>query len=435
MTQLCIENGSILTMDQHDTIIENGLVVIQDQRIAYCGPASGWDGPQTADRQVLDAAGGLILPGLVNSHTHAAMTLMRGVADDLALEEWLTRHIFPMEQRLTGQEVYWGTLLACAEMIKNGVTSFIDMYLFAHETARAAEAAGLRAVVGEVIYDFPSPSYGELENGFAVTEELIKHYADHPRVKGAVMPHAIYTCSPSLLERAAALAQDLGAMLKIHLAETAQETADAVAKLGNRPLAHADRLGMLGPRFLATHAVDLNPEEIARLADSGARVAHCPESNMKLASGVMNLGAMLQAGVTVGLGTDGCASNNDLDLLGEMDSCAKLHKVSTLDPTAAPASAVLAMATRQGGSIMGVDGLGVLQAGAPADLCVVNTNQPHLTPMYNPMSHLVYAASGADVIHTVCCGQVLMADRRLQTIDEDEVMAKAREASTRLLGE
>jgi len=434
LPDLCIKNGTILTLDQDDTVIAGGALCIEGSRITYCGPADGPGMPSTPAKRELDAAGGLILPGLVNAHTHSAMTLMRGVADDLALEQWLEQHIFPMERRLTGQEVYWGTLLACAEMIKNGVTSFIDMYLFAHETARAADQAGMRAVVGEVIYDFPSPSYGELESGFAVTEELIKTYDGHPRISGAVMPHAIYTCSPSLLRRAGELAGDLGAMFKIHLAETAQETAGAVADLGRRPLDHVDSLGLLGPNFLAIHAVDLQPAEIERLAASGAMVTHCPESNMKLASGVMDLDAMLAAGVTVGLGTDGCASNNDLDLFGEMDSCAKLHKVSTLEPTSAPAPAVLAMATRQGGRIMGIDGLGVLAAGAPADVCVVNTNQPHLTPMYNPVSHLVYAASGADVVHTVCHGRVLMADRRLTTIDEAEVMAKAREASARLLG-
>jgi 5-methylthioadenosine/S-adenosylhomocysteine deaminase len=382
----------------------------------------------------LDARGGLILPGLINGHTHAAMTLMRGMADDLPLDKWLTDHIFPAETKLSGDAVYWGTMLACAEMIQNGVTSFCDMYLFECQAARAADAAGLRAVMGEVIYDFPSPSYGELENGFAVTEELIATYADHPRIKGAVMPHALYTCAPSLLERAGQLAAETGADINIHLAETKHETSQVMGLYGKRPLDHLEGLGLLKGNLWVDHAVDLTTEEIARLAEAGVRVAHCPESNMKLASGVAPLMEMLGAGVKVGLGTDGCASNNDLDLIGEMDSCAKVHKAVSLDPTAAPARAVCALATRLGAEAFGRQDLGVLAEGMLADVIVMDTNQPHLTPMYNPYSHLVYAAKGSDVIHTVCHGQVLMANRQLKTMDLAEVMAKAREQAVLLNG-
>lgn len=433
MTELCITHGTILTMDEQCTVIENGALCIEGSRITYCGPADEQPAPRSSQRCELDARGGLILPGFINAHTHSAMTLMRGVADDLALDEWLNKHIFPMEQRLRAGDVYWGAMLACVEMIKAGTTSFCDMYLFAAQTAKATEACGLRAKIGEVIYDFPSPSYGELENGFAVTRELITSHAAHPRISGVVMPHATYTCSPDLLQRAHALAVELNTDLVIHLAETAEETAGTVETFGKRPLDHLDDLGLLDSRLWINHAVDLNLEEIERVAKAGARVAHCPESNMKLASGVMKLDAMLGAGVRVGLGTDGCASNNDLDMLAEMDSCAKLQKVHTLDPTAAPAPQVLAMATSLGAGAFGQADLGVLHAGALADVCVIDTNQPHLTPMYNPVSHLVYSANGADVIHTVCDGQVLMEDRKLRHIDEQEVMAKAREASEHLI--
>ncbi|KMY68205.1 S-adenosylhomocysteine deaminase [Desulfocarbo indianensis] len=434
MRELCISGGTILTMDQAGTVIPDGMLCIEDGRITYCGPRHAADAPPREGCEELDARGGLIMPGLINGHTHAAMTLLRGMADDLPLEKWLTEHIFPAETKLTGEAVYWGTMLACAEMIRNGVTSFCDMYLFERQTAKAADAAGLRAMVGEVIYDFPSPSYGELENGFAVTRELIAGYASHPRIKAAVMPHALYTCSPSLLERAGRLAGETGADLHIHLAETREETAQVVSRYGKRPLDHLESLGLLNRALVAAHAVDLTPDEVARLARAGARVAHCPESNMKLASGVAPLMTMLEAGVKVGLGTDGCASNNDLDLLGEMDSCAKLHKASALDPTAAPAETVAALATRLGGEAFGRLDLGILAEGMLADVIVIDIDQPHLTPMYNPYSHLVYAARGADVIHTVCHGKVLMADRKLKTMDLAEVMAKAREQAARLNG-
>ena len=427
MSELCIQNGAILTMDEQDAQIADGTLIIQDAHITYCGPRAQAPEPASSDRQILDAKGGLILPGLINGHTHAAMTLLRGLADDLPLQTWLEDHIFPAERKLTPQAVYWGALLACAEMIRGGVTSFCDMYLFAPQVARAADQAGLRAVVGEVIYDFPSPGYGELAQGFQVTQELIQLYAQHPRVRGAVMPHAVYTCAPSLLERAGQISSDLGADLNIHLAETPAETAQVIERYGKRPLAHLADLGLVNGRLWIDHGVDLNQAEIEQLASAGARVAHCPESNMKLASGVAPLMAMARAGLKVGLGTDGCASNNDLDLLGEMDTCAKLHKVASLDPTAAPASLVLALATRLGGQAFGNGELGVLRPGALADVIVVDLDQPHLTPLFNPISQLVYAARGSDVIHTVCHGQILMQDRRLLTLDLPQILAKARE--------
>ena len=422
MGALIIENGTLLTLDADNTIIEEAKLIIEHSRISYAGPSA--DAPQTRG-EVLDAGGGLIMPGLVNCHTHASMTLMRGMADDLPLETWLNEHIFPAETKLTPEAVFDGALLACVEMIKNGVTSFCDMYLHASQVGRAAEQSGLRAVVGEVIYDFPSPSYGELENGFAWTRELITNYRDHERVSGAVMPHAPYTCSPSLLEKSAQMSADLEADLNIHLAETPFETSQILERYGARPLAHLESLGLVNQRLWIDHGVDLNEEEAAQLAQAGARVAHCPESNMKLASGVAPLGFYKKYNVAVGLGTDGCSSNNDLDLFGEMSSCAMLHKVHTLDPTAAPAEYVLRLATSQGARCFGVNDLGVLRKGALADVIVLDTHKAHLTPMYNPYSHLVYAARGSDVRHTVCHGKVLMKDRELAGLDEEQIMAKA----------
>lgn len=434
MNRLVIENGTLLTMEPQAAPLADGVLHIRDERITYCGPRAQAPPLEAGPLTRLDARGGLILPGLINGHTHAAMTLMRGLADDLPLEEWLTQHIFPAERGLTGDIVYWGSLLACAEMIKGGTTCFCDMYLFAHHVARAVEQAGLRAVLGEVIYDFPSPSYGELENGFRVSEDLIRRYQDHPRLRGAVMPHAPYTCSPSLLERAGGLARDLGVDFNIHLAETQVETQTILERHGRRPLGHLASLGLLNSRLWLDHGVHLNQDEIEALAQAGARVSHMPESNLKLASGLANLPALLTAGVKVCLGTDGCASNNDLDLFGEMDTCAKVHKVGRLDPQAAPAQVVLEMVTRRAGQVFGIPGLGVLAAGHLADVIVVDTEQPHLTPLYEPHGLLVYAAGAADVLHTVCHGQVLMQDRVLLTLDEEEVCRRAKEEAMRLTG-
>ncbi len=435
MKDLCIKNGTILTMDQGDAVIPGGLLCIEEARITYCGPASAADAPKGPWQRELDARGGIIMPGLINGHTHAAMTLMRGLADDLPLDVWLTQHIFPAEKNLTPEAVYWGAMLACLEMIRSGTTSFCDMYLFAGQVARAAHDAGLRAVVGEVLYDFDSPSYGQIDSGLALTRELIARYAPHPRIDAAVMPHALYTCSRPLMEKAGAISAETGAALDIHLGENHGETAEVQKIWGKRPLAVMAELGLLNERLWINHGVDLNQAEIEGLAAAGARVAHCPESNMKLANGIAPLHQMLAAGIKVGLGTDGCASNNDLDLFGEMDSGAKLAKATRLDPTAVPALEMVGLCTRRAAAAFGrPDDLGVLQTGALADVIVVDTNRPHLTPMYNIPSHLVFAVRGGDVLHTVGHGAVLMAEGKVEALDETEVLAKAKEQARALTG-
>ena len=421
---LLLVNGLVLTLDAAGRRFHPGAVAISKGRIAAVGPSDEIRQSFHADR-TLDVSGCVVLPGLINGHTHAAMTIFRGLADDLPLMDWLQEHIFPAERKLTEDWVYWGTLLACAEMILSGTTTFCDMYLFEHKVAEAAKAAGMRALVGEVLYDFPSPNYGPIENGLHYTEELANRWRDDPLVRIAVEPHAPYTCSPSLLKDCRELASRLNVPLVIHLSENQAEVDQILERYGNRPVAHLANLGFLGPDLIADHCVAVDEADMQLLARFGVHVVHNPESNMKLASGVAPVPRLLELGVNVALGTDGCASNNDLDLFGEMDTCAKLHKVATLDPTVVPAETALGMATRNGASALGLAGeVGELTEGYRADLIAVDFQKPHLTPLYDPVSHLVYAARGSDVRHSIIQGKLVMEDRKLLTMDVTEVMER-----------
>jgi 5-methylthioadenosine/S-adenosylhomocysteine deaminase len=423
---LVIINGIVLTLDDNDRRFDPGGVAISDGKIAAVGPSEAVRSRCRASK-ILDVDGCVVLPGLINSHTHAAMTLFRGLADDLPLMEWLHENIFPAERKLTEEWVYWGTLLACAEMILSGTTTFCDMYLFEHKVAEAARVAGVRALVGEVLYDFPSPNYGPIEKGFDFTEALIQQWQGDPLVRIAVEPHTLYTCSPSVLKRCSELAERHDVPLIAHLSENEAEVNEILKRYGRRPVAHMESLGLLSPRFIADHCVALDEKDMDLLAERGVHVVHNPESNMKLASGIAPVPRLLELGVNVALGTDGCAANNDLDLFGEMDTCAKLHKVATLDPTVLPAGTVLRMATRNGAKALGLEGkIGELSPGKWADIIVVDMQKPHLTPLYKPVSHLVYAARGADVRHSIIHGRLVMEDRRLLTLDVEEVMDRVR---------
>jgi 5-methylthioadenosine/S-adenosylhomocysteine deaminase len=313
-------------------------------------------------------------------------------------------------------------------MLLSGTTTFCDMYLFTDAVAQAVVDTGIRAVVGEVLYDFPSPNYGSPANGLKFTGELCRAYQGHERVRVAVQPHAVYTCSPDLLEKSKALADSYDTRWIIHLSETAKEVADCLEHYGATPVGHLHRLGLLKANSVADHAVALTDLDMDLLAASGAGVAHCPESNMKLASGMAPVADLLARGVPVGLGTDGCASNNNLDMLTELDTAAKLAKVRGLDPTALPALQAVSLATSQGAKVLGLAGeVGRLAPGLKADVVVIDLDQPHLTPMYDPYSHLVYAAGGADVQTVLVEGRVLVEDRRLLAFDLAETLAKARE--------
>jgi 5-methylthioadenosine/S-adenosylhomocysteine deaminase len=424
---LIIKNGTILTMDSKNSIFENGFLAIRGDRISNIGTG---DMPSIKATKIIDAKGGLVLPGLVNGHTHAAMTLFRGLADDLPLMQWLENYIFPAERNMDAEFVYTGTLLALAEMILSGTTTFCDMYLFEEEVAKAAKKAGVRCLVGEVLYDFPSPNYGSVGKGLEYTESLIQKWRDDPIVSIAVEPHSLFTCSPELLMAANELALKHRVPLIIHVAETLNEVSEIKGKYAKTPIEHLDSLGLLGAHLIADHCVHLGPSDIKKMAEHGVKVVHNPESNMKLASGIAPVPELIKQGVTVGLGTDGCASNNNLDLFSEMDTAAKLHKVHAMDPTVVDAVTVLRMATIQGARALGLqDIIGSLEIGKKADVIVIDTHKPHLTPMYNAVSHLVYAASGNDVTHSVINGKLVMEDRKLLTLDLDEIIARSREKS------
>ncbi|MCD6585100.1 MAG: amidohydrolase [Desulfobacteraceae bacterium] len=419
---LLIINGVVVTMDSDEAVIANGAVAISGDRIIDIGPKEKFSDCQAA--KVIDAKNGIIMPGLINTHTHASMTCFRGLADDLHLMTWLNDYIFPAEAKLNYEKVKTGALLACAEMILSGTTCFADMYLFEDAVAEAAAQAGMRAVVGEVLYDFPSPSYGLIEEGFVYTENLIKKWKGDSLITVAVEPHSPYLCGPDLLIKAGALSKKYEVPLIIHVAETQTEVHTIFERYGKTPIAHLGGIGVLSPLLLACHCVALTDKDIELLASFDVKVSHNPESNMKLASGIAPVPQLMDAGVCVGLGTDGCTSNNDVDMFLEMDTAAKIHKVNTLDPTVMDAKTVLKMATIDAARALGLDKLtGSLVPGKKADVIIIDTNKPHLTPMYNLHSHLVYAASGNDVDTSIINGQVVMENRALLTLDIAKVMA------------
>lgn len=423
-----VSGGTVLLLDEKGTVIRDGAVAIMGDSIAAVGTKAQIETGYICG-EVIDAGGSLIMPGLINGHTHAAMTCFRGIADDLPLMDWLNNYIFPAEVKNVNPELaYWGSLLACAEMIKSGTTTFCDMYLFEEETAKAAKQAGMRCLLGEVLFDFPSPNCKSPEDGLDYTRKLIETWADDPLVNIVVEPHALYTCSPSLLKRAKSLARSYDVPCALHLLENRAEQVQLLEKLGKKATHFLHDIGYLDDKLIAFHCVCLDDEDIRLFYDHGCKVVHNPESNMKLASGVAPVVEMLAAGVAVGLGTDGCASNNNIDLLQEMDTTAKLHKVTRHDPTVMPAETVVRMATSVGARVLGMETIvGSLKPGMKADIIVVDLDQPHLTPMYNEYSHIVYSACGADVNTVLINGRMVMHDRRLLSIDEPEVIRKTRE--------
>lgn len=431
-TDLIISGSYLLPGSSQKKLITDAALAITGDTITAIGPSSQIKSDFSAAR-TLHTEHGLIMPGLINTHTHAPMALFRGLADDLPLMTWLEEHIFPVESSWTPDMIFQATQLSLAEMIKSGTTSFCDMYLFSKEVARATEESGMRAWIGEVLYDFPSPCYGELENGFAYVSDLFAHYREHPLISITADPHSVYTCSKELLSRLGTVARDNNSLYVIHLSENQAELDTCEERYGCTPVQHLDQLELLGVNTLAAHCVMLNEEEIALMAKRAASVSHCMESNMKLASGTAPIVQMLAAGVKVGIGTDGAASNNDVDMFAEMDSVAKIHKVTNMNPTAMGAEQALHAATLGGAATLQANKqIGSLEVGKKADLIVLDMNQPHLTPLYNIPSHLVYAARGADVVHSIINGKIVMENRELLTLDENSLLASMRKMGEKI---
>jgi 5-methylthioadenosine/S-adenosylhomocysteine deaminase len=424
---LVVTNGIVVTMDGDGRILSPGAVAIDGRDIVavdtVAAIASGYRAKDS-----IDARGAVVMPGLINTHTHAPMVLYRGLADDLALMDWLQNYIFPAEAKTVNPAfVRAGTRLAALEMIRSGTTTYADMYYFEEEIARVTKAAGLRGVLGQTIIKFPVPDAKTPEEGLSRTERFIKEFASDDLIVPAVAPHAMYTLEAETLKSARQLADRERVPVILHLAETQDEVKIAQEQHKATPVGYLESLGFFGPRTLAAHAVHLTAQDIGILEKRGVGVSHNPESNMKLASGTAPVPALRRAGVPVGLGTDGAASNNDLDMFESIRQAALLHKLESGDPRALPAADVLAMATREGAAALGMERMtGSLEPGKRADLIVVSMSAARQTPMYDPLSHLVYTTRGDDVRTTIVNGKILMREGKVLTLNEPAVLAEAR---------
>jgi 5-methylthioadenosine/S-adenosylhomocysteine deaminase len=427
---LILTGGIVVTMDSAGHVLSPGAVAIDGRNIAAV------DTPDViasrySSQNVIDATGQVVMPGLINTHTHAPMVLYRGLADDLALMDWLQKYIFPAEAKtVTPEFVRGGTRLAALEMIESGTTTYADMYYFEEEIARVTRDAGLRGVLGQTIIQFPVADAKTPAEGLARTEKFIKQFTGDDLIVPAVAPHSMYTLDTKTLKAARALADREHVPVLIHLAETSDEVKTSRTTHKATPAGYLESIAFWGPRTIAAHGVWLTPADMAILSRRHVAVSHNPESNMKLASGAAKVTAMRTAGIVVGLGTDGAASNNDLDMFEAMRQAAFLHKLVSNDPRVVSAKEALAMATIGGARALGLEQrLGSIEAGKLADLIAVRTDAPRQVPMYDPISHLVYTTHGDDVVLTMVNGQVLMRDGVVTTLKEAQVLQDARAAA------
>lgn len=428
-------NARILTVDSGFSDIENGALAVRDGIIEKVWSPST-DAPLPQAKESIDCAGKLVMPGLVNAHTHLPMSLFRGLADDLALDQWLNDYIFPAEATyISPQTVGLGTRLSAAEMLLNGITACCDGYFHAEEVATAMSSTGMRAAIGQGVIDFPAPGVPDPMRNVDVAKSFVDAWLGRSKLlQPSIFCHSPYTCSPQTLQTAKAAAAQMGVRFQIHVAETQFEVQQCRESNGCSPVAYLHGLGLLDAKTVLIHAVWVDADDIAMIADSGASVVHCPESNMKLASGIAPVPEFIDAGLTIGLGTDGCASNNDLDLFGEMKSAAGLHKVHRFNPTVLDAASVIRMATIAGARLLGLEQqIGSLEAGKQADLIVLELRQPHLLPLYHPASHIVYAARGSDVHHVMIAGRWIVQNRQLITLDLASLMKEV-DALSRKIG-
>jgi 5-methylthioadenosine/S-adenosylhomocysteine deaminase len=427
--KLLIKNCYLLP-DDGDAAAARGDLAIEGDRILKVGDEGELPRDWKAER-VMEGEDYLCLPGLINCHTHAAMTLLRSYADDLPLMYWLEKKIWPIEARLTADDVYWGTMLALVEMIESGTTTFSDMYFFMDRAAEAVEESGMRACLARGLVGTGS----EAETGLEESKEFLEKWqgAAKGRISIWLGPHAPYTCPPDYLDKVLALAQDYRAGIHIHVAETKDEVEQINKLYGKTPVEYLKERGVFQFTTLAAHCVHLTAEDISVLAETGTGVAHNPESNMKLASGIAPVPQLLAAEVTVGIGTDGAASNNNLDMLEEMRTAALLHKVNQMDPLTLPAPQVLSMATGDGARALGLEDVGLLKPGYKADIILVDLNQAHLYPRHNLTSHMVYAAQASDVDTVIIDGRIVMEKRKVLTIDKERVLQEVEERARRLI--
>ncbi|MBV8520391.1 MAG: amidohydrolase [Acidobacteria bacterium] len=431
---ILITGGTVVTMAGPN--IENGSVAIANGAIVAVGPSSEIDRQFTA-KTVIRAGGHAVVPGFVNAHTHVPMTLFRGIADDRDLMDWLQNFIFPAEAKNVDRDfVKWGTRLAAAEMIRSGTTTFADMYYYESDIAREAKAAGLRGVLGETLIDFPAPDNKTWDAAVAYIRQYVKTWKGDALITPALAPHAPFTVSADHLKQVRALATELGVPILIHVSETKNELQQvAAAHNGMTPGNYLDSLGFLGDDVIAAHGVWLTPDELKLFASRKTGVAHCPESNEMLASGAAPVVDMIHAGMEVGLGTDGPAgSNNNLDMVEEMASAARLQKVSKLDPKAISAREVLRLATIGGAQVLGLaDKIGTLEPGKRADVVLIDLQQAKTQPVYSVESAIVYAASGSAVVTTIVDGRILYRHGTVLTVDEKQAIAKAKEYRDKVL--
>jgi len=424
---LLVTGGTVVTVDAANRVIAGGAVAIDGSDIVAVDTAAAI-GRQFRGRETIDARGQIVLPGLINTHTHAPMVLYRGLADDLALMEWLEKYIFPAEAKTVSPEfVRAGTRLAALEMIQSGTTTYADMYYFEEEIARETKAAGLRGVLGQTVIRFPVADARTPVEALTRAEAFIKAFKGDPLITPAVAPHAIYTLDAATLKAARDLSQRYGVPTLIHVAETRDEVKNAQEQFKMSPVAYLDSLGFLGPGVLAAHGVWVTEPEVLLLQSRGVGVSHNPESNMKLASGAAPVPAYLKANVALGLGTDGAASNNDLDMFEAMRVASLLHKLQTGDPRVVSAREALEMATIRGARALGMERrIGSLEPGKHADLVAVSVTGARQTPLYDPISHLVYVARGDDVVTSIVHGKALMRNRKVATLNEAGVLSDAR---------
>ncbi|MFH0956014.1 MAG: amidohydrolase [Candidatus Falkowbacteria bacterium] len=450
---LLIKGKYILSMDDKLTVIKNGFVAVSKNRITAVGTLAEMKGFKA--EETMDAGNSIVMPGLINTHTHAAMAYFRGLADDLPLDIWLNQHIWPAEAKYVNADfVKQAGELACLEMLKAGVTSYNDMYFFGQAMVEPAIKSNLRALIGITSIDFKDPDIALRE-----AVELSKQYKNNEFIKIVLAPHAIYTCSKENLLKIKKTAETENLRMHIHISETKKEVEDSKKAHGKTPVEYLDELGMLSDKLMAAHSVWLSDNDLEIYKNRGVKVAHCPISNMKLASGAAPLKRMLEMKITVGLGTDGAASNNTLDLFSDMRACALLHKVypvksgeagvrpvefasqpegipqgkqfngvNNYDPTTISAKEVVRMATIDGAKVLGLgEEIGSLEAGKKADIITINLNKPHLTPIYDPYSHLVYCVNGEDVENVIVNGKVIMKNREVKTLDEKKILKQANE--------